>query len=160
MSLMLLEERVWAEVFRETTRIIRNKLREPEDWPRVKIDVAETLARILAKLFKSLRLVALTDLTGGECTEDPRGGLDLDLLVITDSEAEAYALMHLEKVIDNALKEALIHGTYSSRMLKRIIEYYGKGMLHNIVEIHVNDFYTRALSSSSSCPPIILYKRE
>jgi len=151
-----LEYDIWKEVFDAAMEVFSSQLREPGDWPRVKAMLAERIARILPKYFRTIRVIALSDLSGGECVEDLGGSFDIDLVIVVDSPAESYALAALEPVIDNALKEALIYSK-DYRTFKRLASVYERGIRHNIVEIHVNDEYAARLARASMCPPIILY---
>ncbi len=153
-----LEYDIWKEVFDSALEVFRSQLRGPEDWPRVKAVIAERIARILPKYFRTIRVIALSDLSGGECVEDLGGSFDIDLVIVVDSPAESYALSALEPVIDNALKEALIYSK-DYKTFKRLTSVYERGIRHNVIEIHVNDEYAARLARASMCPPIILYSR-
>ncbi len=155
MAALLLEKRVWQEVFEEAKEVYGRMLESPADWERVKMALAYKLAGILRKYFTTIKRIALVDLSGGECVEGEAGSFDIDLVVEVESPAEAYALKSLETVIDNALKEAFIY-TKSYDTYKRLTARYERGLKHNIVEIHVNDEYAERLARSGSCPPIEL----
>ena len=121
--------------------------------------LADVIARVLVERFRTVELIAYTELSGGEYVDDYEGGFDIDLLIRVGSEAEAYALKNLEPIIDNALKEAIVYSK-DKGFLRRMGEKYGKGIYHNIVELHVNDTYVEAvLRRSPYHPPTILYKR-
>lgn len=79
----------------------------------------------------------------------------MDLLVLVDSLAEEYALRRLERVIDNALKEAFVYTT-GYHLYKEIAQLYRRGLHHNLIELHVNDEYARM--ESLFCPPVELYR--
>jgi len=146
----------WREIFDATTRIL-STYRGPEDWERVKRLIAEEVAKLLLRRFHTIRRIALADLSGGECASDSRPSLDIDLLVVVDSPAEAYALKSLEQVLDNAIREAFIH-TLPFEEYKKLATFYKRGLHHNLLEVHVNDLYAR--SKSRDCPPIELYAVE
>jgi len=151
-----LEGDVWREVFEGASEIYRRLLRDPREWERVKLALAELIARVILKYFKTVRRIAFTDLSGGECASDSRPSLDIDLLVLVDSPAEEYALRTLEPVIDNALKEAFIY-TKSYHAYRELAALYRRGLHHNLIELHVNDEYAR--SRPVYCPPVELYER-
>lgn len=154
------EKEVWYRVFNEAERIVSEKLRSVDDWPRVKAMLAKVIARVLIERFRTVELIAYTELSGGEYVDDYEGGFDIDLLIRVGSEAEAYALKNLEPIIDNALKEAIVYSK-DKGFLRRMGEKYGKGIYHNIVELHVNDTYVEAaLGEGPYHPPTILYRRK
>ena len=149
-----LEGEVWREVFQGASQVYRSLLGDPREWERVKLALAELVARVILKYFKTVRRIAFTDLSGGECASDARPSLDIDLLIIVESPAEEYALQRLEQVIDNALKEAFVY-TKSYHAYRQLASLYRRGLHHNLIEMHVNDAYAR--SRSHYCPPVELY---
>ncbi len=152
---LLLEKRVWQEVFDAAREIYSSSFRDPGDWERVKVLIAYRLAAVLRKYFTTIKRILLLDLSGGECVEGEMGSFDIDIAVEVGSEAEAYALASLEPIIDNALKEAFVF-TVSEEVYRRLLKRYGRGLNHNIVEFHVNNEYAIKLARSGACPPIEL----
>ena len=150
------EYELWREVFEEARRAYSALLHSPGDWERVKRRLAEALVRSLARRFHTIRRAALADLSGGECASDSRPSLDIDLLILVESPAEAYALRQLEPLLDNALREAFIH-TKTPEDYRRLALHYRRGLHHNILELHVNDTYAR--SRLHDCPPIELLQQ-
>jgi len=148
------EKEIWRELFEEASRVYRRLLRSPGDWERIKAAIAELVARVILEHFKTVRRIAMADLSGGECAGDPRPGFDVDLLVLVESPAEEYALRRLGDVMDNALREAFIH-TVGYEMYREIARLYRRGIHHNILELHVNDNYARM--KSRFCPPVEIY---
>jgi len=154
MDRLSFEKEVWSRIFNEACRIISSFLKGVEDWPRAKMMLAEMIAKILLEKFATIRFVGVVELSGGEYVEDYEGGFDIDLLLKVDSEAEAYALKNLEPVIDNALKEAIVYSK-DREFLKRMSEKYGKGIYHNMVELHVNNLYVVTAELRSPYSPVI-----
>jgi len=150
-----LEKMVWSEVFEEARRVYKEYFRGPGDWERVKLAIASRVAGILRKYFQTIRMIALVDLSGGECVEGERGSFDIDVVVEVGSPAEAYALKMLEPIIDNAVKEAFIF-TNSYEKYRELLKTYSRGLEHNVVELHVNDEYALKAARGSGCPPIEL----
>ncbi len=148
------EYEVWREVFERAREAYSRLLRTPQDWERVKRALAEAIVEAVARRFHTLRRAALADLSGGECASDSRPSLDVDLLLLVESPAEAYALKQLEPLLDNALKEAFIH-TKTPGEYRELARTYKRGLHHNILELHVNDTYAR--SRLTGCPPLELY---
>ncbi len=157
MDAEVFEGDVWREVFEAAAEVYRKLLRRPEEWEKVKLTLAEVVANVIVKYFKTVRRVAFADLSGGECASDTRPSLDVDILVLVDSPAEEYALRKLERVIDNALKEAFVYTT-GYQLYKEIAKLYKRGLHHNLLELHVNDEFARM--NSRFCPPIELYNKE
>ncbi len=151
------EKRVWYEVFNNVYSIMRSELRSIDDWPRVKLLVAEVISRIITKHFRTVEYIGVTELSGGEFVSDYEGGFDIDLLIKLGSEAEAYALKALEPLIDNAVKEAI---TYAKdwEFFKEMGRKYGKGIQHNIIELHVNNDYVETIMKSKQLLATTLFK--
>ena len=147
---------MWYEVFAGALSVISRNFRRAEDWPRIKVMLAEAISGVLLKYFRTIKYIALADLSGGECGGPGDRGLDMDMLFLVDSPAEAFALIQLEEVVDSAVKEALVY-TLSHEKFKMLVSRYKRGIEHNIVEFHVNYPYSRFLVNSSECPPLVIY---
>ncbi len=152
------EKKVWFEIFNKVCSIMCKYLRDVSDWPRVKLLIAEVIADVISRYFKTIEYIGVTELSGGEYVSDYEGGFDIDMLFKVSSEAEAYALKMLEPLIDNAIKEAVTY-MKDREFFRRMGMKYGKGISHNVVEFHVNDDYVDVLMKSKQSLTTTLYRR-
>jgi len=156
MGAEVFEGEIWREVFERAVEVYKKMLVKPQGWERVKMALAEIITDVILRNFKSVKRIAFTNLSGGECASDMKPSLDIDLLVLVESPAEEYALKKLETVLDNALKEAFIYTT-GYHIYRDLSKLYRRGLHHNLLELHVNDEY--AYMRGGNCPPIELYPR-
>jgi len=152
------EKKIWFTVFEGARRAIEKLLRSAEDWSRTKMAIAETIANLILSICRSVKFIAVVEFSGGEVVDHYEGGFDIDLLIETESPAEAYALKRLEPIMDNAIKEAITY-LKDKEFFRLMTSRYGKGFYHDVLELHVNDMCVEAMKRSTTVHSIsILYR--
>ena len=124
---------------------ILSSLREPEDWIRVKLLLAEEVAKLLAEFNKCIKEIYLIELSGGEPVNEYEGGLDIDLFI--KAEGCSSKIEEYWPLTEEIIKESLVLAK-DYKFIRSLKRFFGKGLDHNLIEFHVNKEYLEPLIRS------------
>jgi len=133
------------ELQNRITPILLEKLKSADDWVRVKLLIAEEIARLLVKYNDCIEKVYLVELSGGEPVDTYEGGLDIDLYIEARNCKDRLEVFG--QLTEEILKESLIL-TKDYHFISRLKKAFRKGLEHNLIEFHVNKEYLKPLIKS------------